>query len=188
MTYTKNYMSNLSLFVLAFLGVSIFTPALAQTTNFDSNKLYVGLGYMKTSSDSTSQGNYNFTTEADGYGALLGYRFTDNISAELEYADVDYDITVNGVSNVLSASANAISLSTLFYANFDSVRPFITLGYTEGDYTVKEGNISIDVEQADFGYGAGVDFDISDNFSLRARYTTCSDCLDTVFLGGLYTF
>jgi hypothetical protein len=166
-------------------------PAGAQDM-MKSRNGYIGLGYVDVDYDSYSSGGLTAGAEGDGYEVFVGQHFGDYLSAEIAYADIDLDVSVTGGAIPLtgSGSSDLLTLRLLWHVSTDSTRPFVFLGYSDSDSDVHF--LGIDIESGDSGasYGLGIDVDVSEHVSIRAKYEvyTDGDAIDTLLIGPLFRF
>ena len=202
-TKTK-FFCGLSALILAVAPMQLS----AQQSSSDNNGAYMGLGYLDIDVDSLNEEGLELTGDADGFDLLLGYRFTDNLSAEISYRDIDYSIKGSidgafyvGIGDVIrdvtgDATVDGITARVLVHGNLDAFNPFIGITYSDVEYKGDvfleyEGEIlslSLDGNDSETGYIIGADMAASDNLSVRVSYETCGDCDDAIFIGPIYRF
>ncbi|MGI9440106.1 MAG: outer membrane beta-barrel protein [Parvibaculales bacterium] len=159
----------------------------AQQSSSDNNGAYMGLGYLHIDVESATIEGIHFTGDGDGLELLLGYRFTDNFSAEISYIDADYNLKGNGI-NIGDATADGILAKLLVHGNLSRFNPFIGIVYGDVEYDVNLLGVSGQVDDSGVAYIIGADMAASDNLSVRLSYETCGDCDDFLFIGPIYRF
>ena len=180
----------------------------AQQSSADNVGAYGGFGYLHVDVDDFNEDGIVLTADADGFELLIGYRFSDNLSAEIAYEDADYTLKGNynyeidegeyiNINVGGDGTSNEIAARVLVHGNLDGFRPFIgiTYGYVEYTYDTfleYEGLVVRvplgDEDDSGTGYIIGADMVASDDLSVRLSFSSCSDCDDYLFIGPIYKF
>ena len=155
----------------------------------EESSIYIGGSYskMEYSEDVPYTGVADVDLDFATVGGLAGINFTDYFAIEVRGAVSQKDDRYYGETVKVDKTLSVFTKYTL--ASEASVNPYVILGYSKiwlevGDYW--------EDDDTDFSYGAGLEFDVSDNFSVRVEYAVLYD-KDDAELGAatamaVYTF
>lgn len=138
----------------------------------DWSGFYLGLGY------SSNFGDIDFFTpdvpqsldDGNGATAFAGYRMQNGnlvYGGELAYYTLN-DQTITGFPAAAGRHTFAFDASAQVGYAVDQVLVFAQLGYSQSDYI---GSMTGTWDLTGFNYGLGVDFAISDQFTIGLLYT-----------------
>lgn len=124
-------------------------------------------------------------------GVGLGYNFTDNFGASVNLLITSTDLTATGYGTSSSFSSSVFFADINLDINILSQRftPIVTAGIGSVSFQGDVGSSSF--QETDFSYniGAGIRYDVSDNFFIKALYkfgwTTMKDTDKAVQLSGI---
>lgn len=171
------------------IAASLFILGISQA-QADSSGFYAGFGLGQSNIDSTisnQTAGVSIDSSASAYKLFAGYEFTDNWSAEVQYADLgDYGITAaagnaftfNGTTFALPVNVSAnvdlesIGLSGRYKWNVtEKFSPFAKLGVHRitADATVSALGLSVSDSESATGvsYGVGAEYKVSKNVAIR---------------------
>ncbi len=129
--------------------------------------------------------------EADAYGLAFGWQPSPYASLEVAYNYHDYDdFTARGMPG--EASGNRIQLAVVATPVIFPIRPIALVGVarSEAEVTNRITNASVTVKDTAAVYGAGIDFDFTEDFGGRLIYKKVAGDFedDGFFLGATFRF
>jgi opacity protein-like surface antigen len=151
--------------------------------------VYVGLNYARSEVD-TAAGS----VDGDGETLLIGYRFNDTVRVEYSRESVDYDDITNYFNiDRISTEGDFQFLSLIYQAHFDNWQPYVrlALGDSEVDEVqyLNDGTVqNFSASDSGIAVGFGVDYAVTDSFSLRADFVSYSEDQDVLNIGPIYHF
>jgi len=162
--------------------------AQAQSPYPQNNPMYAGIALSNMEAESTSPKR---DMDMDGYEVTLGYRFTQNLSGELQWANLQYDGFTAGNLRVVGTDTQLFKVSALYYPDSVHVRPYGRVGYVseDTDAIVSSGGRAQFGESDGFFAGIGVDIPVVPRAYFRAEYLIYDDNSGTGFgLGAVFHF
>ena len=161
---------SLSAIALATLGFN--SAAHADISDFDSPRIYTGIGYGQYSFEfEDSDNDTDFDDDAQMLKGYIGTQFNEYLSLELAYQNFDE------VSDIDSyAEVDGVSLAARLAAPItDSFSVYAKGGWLEWDAEVTSdlpaiGKISADQSGGDVFYGAGIEYAFTTNMQVRFEY------------------
>ncbi|ROR94944.1 outer membrane protein with beta-barrel domain [Sinobacterium caligoides] len=186
----------------------IIVPALIATPSFadeNSSGLYLGLKanysqYENLKLERHFDENSWPLVNTQGVGLLVGYQFTDYLSAEVEYAEFDTETKNDEVNDCLNialpcttAPALVESRSYAAYIAYRGLGKYYLKGkigyqYTENEVIFERSDVTLDtVYQVSLVSGVGAGLRLN-NVSLEAEYTYSSRSVSYVSAGAFYHF
>ncbi|AQQ01184.1 outer membrane beta-barrel protein [Pseudoalteromonas sp. SG45-5] len=161
----------LSLSALALATLGFNSAAHADISDFDSPRIYTGIGYGQYSFEfEDSDNDTDFDDDAQMLKGYVGTQFNEYLSLELAYqnfdevSDIDSKAEIDGVS---LAARLGLPLS-------ESFTVYAKGGWLEwdADYTqeLPIGSISTSTDGGDAFYGAGIEYALTTNVQFRLEY------------------
>ena len=146
---------------LALLTASILLIA----SSFAYGQAYVGASVGQTDYEA-------LTNKATSFGAVVGYKLNDYFAIEGGYSD--WGNTEDSLLGTVKLSADAFNLSALvMYPVSDKIDIYARGGAYFWDASVSEQvyvGVYLEDDGTDFGYGAGINFDITDSVGVFLEY------------------
>ena len=171
--------------ILLFSSIMLLSGPAAMAEGF-----YAGAGVGITQVEDSDQG-ISFKDNPFGWRLLAGFDFNENFAIEGSYinsGEAEDDIQGENVKAELSAFV--VSVVGLIPVS-ETVRLFGKLGYYSGETEVTAFGITLDEDADGATAGAGVRFDMNNNFVIRGDldwYDSDLDTLWSVGVGFQYSF
>ena len=172
-------------YLIAGIGVA----SAASSVKTDNDAAIVALGVRGVSSTMS-----NGTSLAGG----VGYSFGDNFAVEAAYFNsgtLTYSATATNLSTTISTDIKITAMQIAALGNFpinEKFSLFGKLGYSWAttDQTARFGTVttSTSAQKNSVGYGAGVIYKVSDQFSVRAGWEVYASDLSGFSLGAQIKF
>lgn len=168
----------------------IFAVLLFASTTAMAEGFYGGAGFGLTQIEDEGPG-FSYEDNPFGWRILAGYDFNDKFAIEGSYVnsgEAEDDILGGNVKSELSAFT--VSIIGLIAVS-DSASIFGKLGFYTGEQEIKLQGATLDEDEDGLTAGAGVRFDMGNNFVIRGDfdwYDTDLDALWSVGVGFQYYF
>ena len=133
----------------------------------DDHGAYIGgtVGYTNVEDDA---GSLSFDDNPVGWKILGGYKFTENWAVEGAYANLgEAEDNIAGLGDV-GAEFSGFSATAIGVLPLNVIDLFGKVGYYSGDVEVTALGLSGDDSESGVTLGAGAEFNLVDNFSLRS--------------------
>lgn len=163
--------------LVSFVGLLANSAALAEG-------FYAGAGFGITQIEDEEQG-VSFKDSPFGWRLLAGYDFTESYAIEGSYVNSgEAEDDVQGTNVKAELSAFVVSLVGLIPVS-DNSRLFGKLGYYSGEEEVTAFGVTIDDDDSGLTVGAGLRYDMGNNFVVRGDFDWFDTDLDTVWSVGV---
>lgn len=146
---------------------------------------YAGASIGMTQIEDEEQG-LSFDDSAFGWRIHGGYEFNDNFAVEGAYFDSgEAEDTVSGQSVEVELTGFLVSLVGMIPVGGDNTRLFAKLGYYDGEAEASAGGITVEDDESGLSIGAGIRYDLANNFSLRGDFDWFDSDTDTLWSLGV---
>jgi OmpA-OmpF porin, OOP family len=161
----------LSLSALALATLGFNNAAHADITDFDSPRIYTGIGFGQYSFEYDDRENdVEFDDDSQMLKGYVGSQFNEHFSLELAYQNFD---EASDIDN--KAEVDGISLAARLAAPItDDFAVYAKGGWLEWDADVTQelpvGSVTTSRDGGDFLYGAGLEYAFTNNVQVRLEY------------------
>lgn len=145
----------------ALLSAVVATPAFAADTG-----VYVGFNLGSGKPGITTTTAMSKTSKAM-YGGLLGYKYSKNLAAEVQFTGIGQVTDVAGAT----AKGDAFSVAAVGIIPMnDSFELFGKLGFASTKTTVSAGFVNGGATRSALTYGLGAQYNVNQNLGVRAGW------------------
>ena len=146
---------------------------------------YFGGGIGVTQLEDEEEGIGSFDDSPLGWRILAGYEFTENFAVEGAYVNSgEAEDTIQGVDIEAELKGFTVSGIGLLPVS-DSVKLFGKLGYYNGETEASAFGVTVDEDESGLTLGAGLRFDLGNNFAIRGEFDWFDAELDTLWAVGV---
>jgi OOP family OmpA-OmpF porin len=165
-------------------SILVLAAGLLMTNIALAEGFYAGGGLGIVQIEDSDQG-ISFKDSPFGFRLIAGFDINDNFAIEGGYIATDTaEDTIEGIDVEAELSAFTLSFLGLIPVG-DSASLFGKVGYYSGEQEVTVFGITVDEDDDGFMAGAGIRFDMANNWTIRGDFDWFDTDLDTLWSIGV---